>query len=532
MSRSTRAAGRRSAPRGNAPRANRSRHRGHRARSASQALGLTLLSTLIPGLGFVLGGRKKLGAFVMTLSLGLLVIGAYVGLTKRDSILALAVDPSQLLIATAAVVLLGFLWICVVVSSHKLLRPISLTATGRLAGSMFVGLLCFGIAVPTTVAAQTVMAQRDLVGSVFQSEGNSKSATRPKVDKKDPWANTPRLNLLLLGADDGVGREGTRTDTVIVASIDTKTGDTSLISLSRNFMRMPFPQDSPLYKKFPDGYWDPSLGNVEQPEYYLDSMYDNIPKKYPHILGPSDNEGADVMKVSVGEAMGLDIDYYMQVNLKGFEQIVDALGGITVNINYKVPIGGDYGAGPGSNSEKKPSGYLQPGPNQKLNGHDALWFARGRYGLSDPSRQERQRCTIHAIVNSANPATLVTKYQAIASASKQLLRTDIPQEILPAFIDLGLKVKNANVSNVDLDKSKNFPTGKNPDYEAMREIVRKAIEPQATKPVASTPSTKTSTKPSTSTTKKPGSTATTKTPAGTPQNLNDACAYNPNQTGN
>ena len=524
MSRSNRAAGRRSAPR-----ASRSRHRGHRARSASQALGLTLLSTLIPGLGFVLGGRKKLGAFVMTLSIGLLVIGAYIGLTKRDSVLALAVDPKRLLIATAAVVVLGFLWICVVISSHKLLRPISLTATGRLAGSMFVGLLCFGIAVPTTVAAQTVMAQRDLVGSVFQSEGNSKSATRPKVeDKKDPWANTPRLNLLLLGADDGVGREGTRTDTVIVASIDTKTGDTSLISLSRNFMRMPFPEDSPLYKKFPDGYWDPDLGNVEQPEYYLDSMYDNIPRKYPHILGPSDNEGADVMKVSVGAAMGLDIDYYMQVNLKGFEQIIDALGGITVNINYKVPIGGDYGAGPGSNSEKKPSGYLQPGPNQKLNGHDALWFARGRYGLSDPSRQERQRCTIHAIVNSANPATLVTKYQAIASASKQLLRTDIPQEILPAFIDLGMKVKNANVANVDLDKSKNFPTGKNPDYEAMREIVQNAIQPKATKPVASTPSTK----PSTSTTKKPGSKVTPKPPAGTPQNLNDACAYNPNQTGN
>ncbi len=104
-------------------------------------------------------------------------------------------------------VVLGGLWIWVVVASHKLLRPVSMTYTGRLAGSMFVGLLCFGIAVPTTVAAQTVMAQRDLVGSVFQSEGDSKSATRPKVDKKDPWAKTPRLNLLLLGADDGADRD-------------------------------------------------------------------------------------------------------------------------------------------------------------------------------------------------------------------------------------------------------------------------------------------------------------------------------------
>jgi LCP family protein required for cell wall assembly len=494
--------------------------RSHRAGSASRAIGLTLLGTLIPGLGLVLAGRAKLGAFIMTLSVGLLAIGAYVGLTQRNAILALAVDPRQLLIAAAVVVLLGFCWICVVVSSHKLLRPVNLTAAGRFAGSAFVGLICFAIAVPTTVAAQTVMAQRDLVGSVFASQGKSKSATRRTVDKKDPWANTPRLNILLLGADDGVGRTGTRTDTVLVASIDTKTGDTALMSLSRNWMRMPFPANSPLHRYYPTGFWDPSLGDVEQPEFYLDAMYDTIPKRHPGILGPSDNEGADVLKVSVGAAMGLDIAYYMQVNLKGFQAIVDALGGITVNINYKVPVGGDYGTGPGAGKAKLPSRYLQPGPNQKLNGFDALWFARGRYGLSDPSRQERQRCTIRAIVNSANPGTLVTKYQQIAAASKQLLRTDIPQEILPALIALGLKVKRGKVSNVDLNSSKNFPTGRNPNYEAMRAIVQRAIQPRPTKPVASTPST----------TKKPGkkTTATpTKAAAGATQNLTDACAYNP-----
>ena len=515
MSRSTRATGRRSAPK-----AGRSRHKAHRARSASKAIGLTLISALIPGSGFVMGGRKKLGAFIITLSVGLLLIAAYIGLTNRNSIVALAVDPSRLLIATGVVVVLGFCWICVVVSSHKLLRPVSVSATGRLAGSLVVGLICFAIAVPTTVAAQTVMAQRDLIGSVFASQGNSKSATRPKVNKGDPWANTPRLNILLLGADDGAGRMGTRTDTVMVASIDTKTGDTKLISLSRNFMRMPFPADSPLHKYYPTGFWDPTLGNVEQPEFYLDAMYRNVPAAHPGVLGASDNEGADVLKVSVGEAMGLKLDYYMQVNLAGFEQMINALGGIVVNINYKVPVGGDY-RGPGSADDILPSRYLQPGANRHLNGHDGLWYARGRYGLSDPSRQERQRCAIHAIVNSANPTTLVTKYQEIASASKQLLRTDIPQEILPAFIELGLKVKNAKVANVDLDHTKNFPNGKNPNYEAMRAIVRKAIEPQ-TNPVASTPSTGVTKKPT------PGKSSTQPTPpAGGTQDLADACAYHP-----
>jgi LCP family protein required for cell wall assembly len=514
MSRSS-SAGRRSAPRGN-----RSRHRAHRARSTSRAIGLTLLSAIFPGSGFVIGGRTKLGVFVMTMSAGLVGLAVLIVLTRRNQVIQLFVDPSQLLVATGVLLALALCWISVIVSSHKLIRPVGISGAGRAVGSAFVGLLCFAIAVPTAVAAENVMAQRDLVGSVFASENNSKSATRPKVNKKDPWAKTPRLNILLLGADDGVGRTGTRTDTVMVASIDTKTGDTALVSLSRNWMHMPFPADSPLHKFYPDGFYDPSLGDVEQPEFYLDAMYRNIPAAHRGVLGPSDNEGADVLKVSVGEAMGLNIAYYMQVNLKGFQSIVDALGGITVNINYKVPIGGDY-RGPGPADDTLPKAYLHPGPDQHLNGYEGLWYARGRYGLNDASRQERQRCAINAIVSSANPATLVTKYQQIASASKQLLRTDIPQEILPAFIELGLKVKNAKVSNVDLDKDKNFPNGRHPDYAAMREIVAKATRPKTT-PVAATPSFPTTKKPTAGKT----TTAATPPPGGT-QDLSDACAYHP-----
>jgi LCP family protein required for cell wall assembly len=306
----------------------------------------------------------------------------------------------------------------------------------------------------------------------------------------------------------------------MVASIDTKTGNTALISLSRNWMHMPFPADSPLHKFYPDGFADPSLpADQEQPEFYLDAMYRNVPEAHHGVLGPTDNEGADVLKLSVGEALGLNIAYYMQVNLKGFQSMVDALGGITVNINYKVPIGGDY-RGPGPADDILPKSYLHPGPSQHLNGHDALWYARGRYGLNDASRQERQRCAIHAIVSSASPATLVTKYQQIASASKQLLKTDIPQEILPAFVELGLKVKTAKVSNVDLDKDKNFPNGRHPDYAAMREIVAKATRPKTT-PVAATPSSPTTKKPTTGKT-----TAATPKPGGT-QDLTDACAYHP-----
>ncbi|HZX03301.1 LCP family protein [Kribbella sp.] len=480
-------------------------------------LGFTLLGAVLPGLGLIIGGRRKLGAFVLTVFLALVGVAAYVGLTRRDEVLAAAVVPSRLLITSVLIAVLALLWIIVVVGSHRSLRPATGGRGGRVTGALFVGVLCFAIAAPAAIGVQTVLAQRTLVQDVFQSQGESKSATRPTtVNVKDPWEDRPRLNLLLLGGDDAPSRQGVRTDTVIVASIDTKTGNTSLISMPRNLTFMPFPADSPLHKFYPDGFGKEGLSLDGRLEWMLTAMYQNIPDAHPGILGPSDNEGADVVKQSVGEATGLKIDYYLQVNLQSFPEIVDALGGITVNVNERVAMGGI------SSSHIPPKEWIEPGRRQHLDGRHALWFARGRYGADDDQRQVRQRCVIKAIVDAADPQTLVTKYKAIARAGQHLLRTDIPQELLPAMVQLALKVKSATVSNVTLDSEKLRLKYLHPDYEALRDTVQAAIN--STPAPATTPAI-----PSSAVTpRKPTTTTTTSTPPpGPTQNLADACAYHP-----
>jgi LCP family protein required for cell wall assembly len=355
---------------------------------------------------------------------------------------------------------------------------------------------------------------------VFQSQADSKSATRPKtVNVKDPWENRPRLNLLLLGGDDGKGRIGVRTDTVIVASIDTKTGDTSLISMPRQLTFMPFPADSPLHKFYPNGFGQEGLSLEGRLEWMLTAMYQNIPDAHPGILGPSDNEGADVVKQSVGEATGLKIDYYLQVNLTGFPELVDALGGLTVNVNERVAMGGI------SSAHIPPKEWIEPGPDQHLDGRHALWFARGRYGADDDQRQIRQRCVIKSMVDAADPQTLVTKYKAIAKAGQHLLRTDIPQELLPALVQLALKVKSGTVSNVTLDVSKLRLKYLHPDYEGLAETVKKALEaPTAPTTTPTSPTTPVAPK----STRRPTTSSTSTTPpVGPTQNLADACAYHP-----
>ena len=285
---------------------------------------------------------------------------------------------------------------------------------------------------------------------MFQSENDTKSATRPTLEAtqtapgepnpQDPWAGKPRLNVLLLGGDAGPGRIGTRTDTVILASINTKTGDTTLFSLPRNAARMPFPSRSPLHKYYPYGFTN---GNGNDAEYFLNAMYRNVPRSVPKdVLGPTDNLGADVLKLSVGEALGLRVDYYVLINLEGFSKMINALGGIKLNINTYIPIGGN------TDRHIPPKEFLKPGPNQKLNGRSALWYARGRYGSDDFDRMDRQRCVINAIIKQANPTNMLARYEDIAKAGKQLVYTDMPQEVLPLMVDLSLRVKDGNVRSV------------------------------------------------------------------------------------
>ncbi len=488
---------------------------GRRPRSMPRLLGLTVLGALLPGSGLIAGGRRRIGAFILTVTLGLIGLGVYVWLTRREEVLAAAVVPSRLLLISVAIGTVGFLWILVIVASHRSLRPATGGAGGRAVGALLVGVLCFAIAAPSALGVQSVLAQRELVLDVFVAQGESQSATRPTVvNTKDPWEDKPRLNLLLLGGDDGPNRPGVRTDTVIVASIDTKTGNTALISMPRQLTFMPFPEDSPLHDIYPNGFGKEGLSLEGRLEWMLTAMYQNIPAAHPGILGPSDNEGADVLKQSVGEAVGLKLDYYLQVNLRGFAELVHALGGITVNVNERVAMGGV------SSSHIPPNEWIEPGPNQHLDGRRALWFARGRYGADDDQRQIRQRCAIKGIVDAADPRTLVTKYQAIAKAGQQLLRTDIPQEILPALVQLALRVKSGTVSNVTLDVTKLRLKYLHPDYDALRETVEKALAEPA--PVATTaPTTPTTPQTTRPTTRKP----TTAVPPGPTQNLDDACAY-------
>ena len=470
---------------------------------------LTIVGTLLPGLGLIAARRRVIGGVVLgVFALTLVTLGLWAALDLQG-LIGQFVKPSVLYAVSAALVVLALIWVGIVVASHLSLRGQPNRAQ-RVAGGLLVGVLAFAVAAPMAVAARYSYDSASAVQGVFKSESNSKSATRPTLGggrdggtQQDPWAAKPRLNVLLLGGDAGKGRTGTRTDTVILASIDTATGDTTLFSLPRNTGRMPFPKDSPLRRYYPRGFTN---GNGDDPEFFLNSMYDNVPNNVPkNVLGETDNLGADALKLSVGAALGLKVDYYVLINLQGFSKMINALGGIRLNINSYIPIGGN------TDLHIPPKEFLKPGPNQKLDGRSALWYARGRYGSDDFARMDRQRCVVNAIIQQANPKNMLSRYEDVAKAGKQIVQTDMPQEVLPLMVDLSLRAKKGNVRSIVFKHGEDGFLSPRPDFPRMRQRVKVALgETKAEKPKAGG-----------------GSTGSTKKKGAESEDVANTCAYNP-----
>ncbi len=445
----------------------------HRCDTVLHALGWTLLSGVVPGSGFLLNRRQRLGVAVLVISFGGLLWLALASPHSLRSALDLAFDPSRLTRAAVLTSVCVALWVAVVVGTFVVLRPQPAPRTHLWGGSAFVGVVCLAVVAPVGLVVRDAFAQAGAVKAVFT---HNATATRPDVTQADPWGGRRRVNVLLLGGDSGPNREGTRTDTMMLASLDTRTGRTVTFSLPRNLMNAPFPDSSPLHALYPDGF----RGAGDPGSWMLNAIYREVPILHPHVLGKSANEGADAIKQAVEGVTGLPVDYYVLVDFTGFKSLVDAMGGVTVNVNVPVAINGQTDAG------IPPTGYIQPGPDQHLDGFHTLWYARGRYGADDYQRMARQRCVVNAIIDQANPANLLRRYQSLAAAGQKVVSTDIPRELLPAFVELALKSKDHKAKSVLFRLSDQFNPG-DPDFAYMHQVVAKSLAAHPQHPHAPRP---------------------------------------------
>ena len=183
-----------------------------------------------------------------------------------------------------------------------------------------------------------------------------------------------------------------------------------------------------------------------------------------------DNRGGDVVVLDM-RSMTTEFDYFVLVNLKGFADIVDALGGIQIRVTDRIPIGGERY--PDNSVKVQPHGWIEPRLYRDMNGYHALWYARSRFLSEDYDRMIRQRCVMGAIARQADPARVLVRFQSLARASKGLIVTDIPSNMLSPLAALALKGKDAKITGVSVDKSVFGPSSLTPNYDAIRAQARR-----------------------------------------------------------
>jgi LCP family protein required for cell wall assembly len=425
---------------------------------------LVALNLLIPGSAQVLAGNRKLGRFGLV-STFILWLGAItilvVYLIKPTAVVGFFTQTLALSVLQVVLALYAVIWVLLTLDTLRLVRLVKARPSARAGIAAFAVVLL--VAVSGTAAYGAVLAgsARGALSGIF-----SAAASEPPVDG--------RYNIMLLGGDAGPGRDGMRPDSMSVLSIDANTGQAVSIGVPRDLDPVPFSDGSPMQKIYPDGYGYNDTCDVDVCQ--LNSIYTEVelykPKLYPDATKQNSQPGIEAMRDALEGVTGLKIQYYVLIDMEGFAQLVDSLGGVTIDVKEKLPIGGDA-QGNGV------TGWIYPGV-QHMNGYTAQWYARSRESTSDYDRMARQRVLEDAILKQFNPVNVATKFQDIAKAGQQVVKTDIPQSMLGYFVDLGMKTRKLPVQNLELVPPTIDPS--DPNYDQIHEMVHKAVTPPTATP--------------------------------------------------
>lgn len=409
-----------------------------------RAVTLLLMTLLLPGSAQLTAGRRDVGRVAvrvaLTVAAGLvLVVG--LGLVWHGIVYWMVSNTVVLTFIRLLLCALAVGWALLFMDAWRLGQPLQLRRKQRLAAVALNGLLCFVVAGTLLFASHMVAVQKGFITAMFG-------------DGAVTGAHDGRYNVLLLGGDSGADRWGLRPDSLTVASIDATTGRTVLFGLPRNMTNFPFPKGSVMAKQFPSTY---DCSTCE-----LNSLATWAGDHKSLFAGEADPAMEATME-GVEGITGLELNYYAMVNLRGFRAMVQAVGGLTLNVRDRIPIGGVGGP---------VTGYIEPGV-RRLNGFETLWFARSRESADDYSRMARQKCVMSAMLQQLSPTTVVRNFESITNASEKLVDTDLPASELGEFAELALKARSQPVRTVSFVPPA-VSTG-DPDIPKIQTMVRSAL---------------------------------------------------------
>jgi LCP family protein required for cell wall assembly len=247
---------------------------------------------------------------------------------------------------------------------------------------------------------QLALVERLGPGEVAPLERSPRVLADAKPKDAKPWTT-----ILLLGTDEGPGNFGARTDTIILAAVQHGTGRAAAFGIPRNLAQVPLGRNRKLSKE------------------PLNAIYG---------LNGGGAEGASTLKLAVSNLLGIRVDYYALVNLLGFADLVDALGGVEIEVKERLV---DEVTRPAW-GEPKPRIDVVPGRTYRFYGREALAYVRSRKDSSDYTRMARQRCFLSALADQLDPVRVLRNFGSLAKTVETNVHTDVPLNRLPPLVRL------------------------------------------------------------------------------------------------
>lgn len=418
---------------------------------------LLLLTVVLPGSAQLVAGSKKLARIGISATLGfwafiLLMLG--LGLINKGWVIWLVTLPILVWILAAALILYAVLYAVLTLDTLRLMRLGRLYSRER--WITFSAVVLAGVLGTSAISYAGNMAgvQANFIGSIFNQGG----FTSP-VDG--------RYNIMLLGADAGADRFGIRPDSISVISIDAATGQAVNIGIPRNMQHVSFSEGSPMLSVYPDG-WNCGIDCLINAIYK--DVEDNHADLYPDAASHGSTPGTEATRDAVEYVTGLTIQSYVLIDMASFTKLIDALGGIDINVQQRLPIGGQ------NDDLSDVKGWIEVG-QQHMDGYTALWYARSRHNTSDYDRMRRQHEVEQQVLKQFDPGTVLTRFQAIASAGEQMIRTDIPSAMLSQYVELATKARKLGIKELSLTPPKFDMI--HPNFSAIRETVKASFTEKA-----------------------------------------------------
>jgi len=418
-----------------------------------------LLSLVLPGLGQAWLGATRRGLIIATpIVLVLAAVLGYVAGGDRRTLLDTILKPGVIPMVLIAIVGIGAYHLLAIQDAYRLgLRNTTEGAWhGRrlraflsplLVGALAVAIAGYGtltvVGVKAYDAASAIFVKPDtgmvVPGASFEATPSPTSGPMPTgltppeptptPVPVPPWAADGRLDMLLIGSDAGPGRWELRTDTMIVLSVDVATARAVLIGIPRNLVNVPLPPESA--KAFKDGLY-PGL---------LNSLYvyaGGHPKDFPG--SDEATRGFRALTGSIQELVGVPLDGVVVVNLTGFVDLIDAIKGLWIDVPFT--LYDEHYPGPtGQITVYVPAGC------QKLDGTEALEYARSRHSSDDYSRMARQQLVLKALARQIDPLALLPRVPKLLDVAKDNLWTTLPEGWIPDLAALAAKVEPSRIES-------------------------------------------------------------------------------------